>query len=331
LLALNASPKARWGWLAIAGVGFGASFAIKWNGLGFLLGAYLIWFLAWIIRSVQKIRPSDSPPRRSTSERYRSPLEKLIQLHPGHILFGFAVIPALTYYLCWIPYMQLDPSTSFLGWQAKIIDYHERVGGMDVHPYCSPWYTWPFMVRPVAYFYKTAASLNEPIPVGEATLPQTAAKVIYDVHAMGNPFLWWFSTAAMLLLIGVLAYQGWTWLTVKRQNSSAAKRPLTPHSSLYTWAALYLIVNWVANLLPWLEVSRCTFLYHYMASAMFAMMAIALIVDRWLQSPQEWRRGAGVTIVFIIVAAFVFWLPLYLALPLAPEAFRLRQWFPTWI
>lgn len=339
LIALNVSPQKRWFWLAIAGAGFGASFSIKWNGLGFLLGAYLIWIAAWILRGINAVRPTPAPS--PSTARWRSPLANLTQLHLGHGLFGFALVPAITYYICWIPYMQLDPSTSFLGWQKKIIEYHHQVGGNDVHPYCSPWYSWPFMVRPVAYFYKTAASVNEPIPVGDATLSQDATKIVYDVHAMGNPFLWWFSTAAMIIVLGVLIRYGWRWLKFGRQPTRQPTRQTTDSgdqqamvslpSSLYTWTAFYLVLNWIANLLPWLEVSRCTFLYHYMASSMFAMLAIALLVDRWLQSPQDWYRSAGITIIFVIVAAFIFWLPLYLALPLAPDAFRLRQWFPTWV
>jgi dolichyl-phosphate-mannose-protein mannosyltransferase len=330
LIALNVSAQARWFWLAIAGVGFGASFSIKWNGLGFLLGAYLIWIAAWMLRGISAVRPLATPS--SSVVRFRSPLANLTRLHLGHSVFGLAIVPAITYYISWIPYMQLDPSTSFLGWQAKIMEYHKQVGGMNVHPYCSPWYSWPFMVRPVAYFYKTAVSVNEPIPVGDAKLPQEVARIVYDVHAMGNPFLWWFSSIAMVLLLGVLIHQGWVWLQTVQSPVSSAEQPMKVSiSPLYAWAALYLVLNWMANLLPWLEVSRCTFLYHYMTSLMFAILAIALIVDRWLQSSQDWRRAAGLTIIFIILAAFIFWLPLYLALPLAPDAFRLRQWFPSWV
>ncbi|MBD2464535.1 phospholipid carrier-dependent glycosyltransferase [Oscillatoria sp. FACHB-1407] len=306
-------------YLVLAGVGFGASAGIKWNGLGFLLSAYLIWGIAWILHWLRR-------GRSLSGARSTNPLEKLTQLHIGHVLFGLALVPAVTYYISWIPYIQIDPSTSFWEWQHQVIDYHSRVGGMDAHPYCSPWYSWLYMVRPVAYFYQTTRSMNDPIPVGETVIPQEQAAVVYDVHALGNPFLWWFSSTAILLMVGAVLQQTWTWATVvARQNAKGITVDTT------TWLMLYLVLGWAANLLPWMKVSRCTFIYHYMGSSMFALLAIALLCDRWLHSPERWKQGTSITIIFLVIAAFLFWLPLYLGLPLSPAEFRLRQWFPSWV
>ncbi|MEY3222145.1 MAG: hypothetical protein RLZZ203_1001, partial [Cyanobacteriota bacterium] len=30
-------------------------------------------------------------------------------------------------------------------------------------------------------------------------------------------------------------------------------------------------------------------------------------------------------------AAFVFWMPIYLGLPLSPHDYRMRMWFNSWI
>jgi dolichyl-phosphate-mannose--protein O-mannosyl transferase len=68
-----------------------------------------------------------------------------------------------------------------------------------------------------------------------------------------------------------------------------------------------------------------------MDASVFAFLAIAWIVDRWLRSYQLWLRAMGVTIVFLILLAFVFWLPVYLGLPLSPEEFQSRMWLRSWI
>jgi hypothetical protein len=298
--------------LLLSGVCFGASIAIKWNGMGFLLGAYLVWIASWMIFLLNKLNPSlvqEQP------NGFTSPLTHLTRLNLGHILLYFAGVPAITYYLSWLPYIQLDPSTSFWQWQDKVLDYHQRVGGIDAHPYCSPWFSWLLMWRPVAYFYKATHGVNEPIAIDGPPLPTHVAVTIYDVHAIGNPFLWWFSSAAILLLLGMLMYRFRT----------------SPALNSHTWTALYLGLNWAANWLPWMRVTRCTFMYHYMGAAVFALLAIALLVERWLFNPQHWQRITGLTVILIILLAFVFWLPLYLGLPLTTEAFHLRQWFRSWI
>jgi dolichyl-phosphate-mannose--protein O-mannosyl transferase len=348
LLALQASHWRRWAWLAAAGVGFGASAAIKWNGLGFLLGAYLVWATGWVLRWVQSRRrtalslPNSDLPKKKSSAGLRTPLENLSQIHLGHILVNLVLIPAVTYYVAWLPYMHIDPSgSSFWDLQRQTLEYHERVGGLHVHPYCSLWFTWPLMLRPIAYFYKTAQSFQVPVPVIGPPLPNSAGQAIYDVHAMGNPILWWFSSAAIAILIGLLLLQTWRWITTAREpdpvtsaNATNSTRRdgrrgtgLTP----YGWIALYLVLNWVANLLPWIEITRCAFLYHYMESLVFSILALALFIDRWIRSPKSGYKVMGFALIGLILAGFVFWMPIYLGLPLSPEAIQMRRWLTSWI
>ena len=329
LLGLERHGRRRRLWLALAGVGFGASASVKWNGLWFLLGAYLVWLAAWVIRWVQSLQATDSSDNRDTSE-IQTPLAYLTQLNVLHILFYLAIIPALIYRLEWIPHLQLNPEFGFWEVQRRILEFHERVGdGPKVHPYCSRWYTWLWMIRPVAYFYETAQNLTEPIPVMGPRLPAGAGKVIYDVHAIGNPALWWLSTIAILLLVWMLALQLWVWATSsQRLNVSTLGNS---YQTAHNWIALYLVINWAANLLPWARVTRCTFLYHYMSASVFAGLAIAWLVDQWLHSYRRELRALGVTIIFVILLAFVFWMPIYLGLPLSPEGFKSRMWFRSWI
>jgi dolichyl-phosphate-mannose-protein mannosyltransferase len=324
LLALRVQSWQRWGWLAVSGAGFGAATAIKWNGLGFLLGAYGVWAIGWILhwlRSFQGLEENGDRfeiPEQGRPLVYESPLENLSQIHIGHILINFALIPTLIYYVSWIPYIQIDPSNGFWDLQRQTLDYHERVGGLTAHPYCSYWYTWPLMLRPIAYFYQAVKS------------PTTGAQVIYDVHAMGNPFLWWLSTAAIVVCIGLMVQRFWLGLIAWQNHSSGALRTL-PRLGVRGWAVIYLLTNWAANLLPWVRVTRCLFLYHYMESLIFAVLALALLVDRWLQSSKGWRNITGMTVICLILIAFVFWMPLYLGLPLSPIEIQIRRWLTSWV
>ncbi len=332
-------------WLALAGIGFGASASIKWDGLGFLLGAYLVWMAAWVKRFVQSNRPKDTSDHCETAQK-KLPLASLTQLNVLHILFYLAIIPALFYSIEWVPHLQLNPEFGLWEVQKQILAYHERVGdGPKVHPYCSRWYTWPLMLRPVAYFYALAQKSTDPLPVMGPPLPASDAKVIYDVHDIGNPFLWWFSTAAILLLLWMLAQRFWFFSSAQRESSCRRRRQrcLTSQRAnnvpsidfgwqpIQTRIASYLILNWLANLLPWAMITRCTFIYHYMEASVFAELALAWLIDHWLHSYWRGFRVLGVTIIFLILLAFVFWMPIYLGLPLSPEAFSRRMWLRSWI
>ncbi|MBC1270417.1 dolichyl-phosphate-mannose--protein O-mannosyl transferase, partial [Trichormus variabilis FSR] len=249
------------------------------------------------------------------------------QINIGQILFFLGIIPTVIYSLIWIPHLQINPKYGFIKVHQEILGFHERLGGntAQVHPYCAAWYKWPLMIRPMAYYYQTAQRVNDPLPVLGPPLPSGAGKVIYDVHAMGNPFLWWFGVAALLFLLGMLIAKVMIPLVKEKRLSLPAKL------SVDTWIALYIVWNYAVNLLPWTRVSRCVFIYHYMTGVVFAFLAIAWFVDQCLRSYYRPLRIVGVTISFVIIAALIFWLPVYLGLPLSPEGYKMRMWFKSWV
>ncbi|MGM3308772.1 dolichyl-phosphate-mannose--protein mannosyltransferase [Anabaena sp. WFMT] len=341
LLALEKQNKQRWLWLAFAGVGFGASIATKWNGLWFLFGAYGMWIAAWIINWLQSfspsrhvsmfsyLRPLITPANSKINHEVtiQTPLQNLAQINILQMIFCLGIIPAAVYSLIWIPHLQLDTRYGFIEVHQEILKFHLQLGGNNssVHPYCAAWYKWPLLTRPMAYYYQTTLSFKDPLPVFGPPLPAGAGKVIYDVHAIGNPFLWWFGVAAMIFLIGMLFVK-------MVLPGIQQKRIFVPKNmGVDTWIALYLVINYAANFLPWVKVNRCVFIYHYMCAVVFTFIAIAWFVDQCLRSYRRELRVLGLTITFAIIAAFVFWMPIYLGLPLSQEDYHLRMWFRTWI
>jgi len=343
----------QWLWLTLSGISFGAAIAIKWNGLWFLLGTYGLWGVAWVIRWL--LPPQLGSDRSMIREGYNqkttlqaaqkvkptpiSPFNRLTDLRPAAILIYLTILPVTVYSLLWIPHLHLNPTPDFWKVQTDIYNYHQRVGGNDpkVHPYCSPWYTWPLMVRPVSYFYETGVSPQDEVPL---TPKPSGGSVIFDVHSMGNPILWWSSTAAIGLLTLLTFHDLRRLISTRWQKGVSALQEQGYRLAVERfWVPAYLLLNYGINWLPWIRVSRCTFLYHHLGAAMFGTLAIAWLVDRWLQlevtvlSPnyRPQLRSLGISISCLVILAFAFWLPVYLGLPLSPLGFRLRMWFPSWV
>jgi dolichyl-phosphate-mannose-protein mannosyltransferase len=287
LLALEKQDQKRWFWLVLAGISFGASIGTKWNGLWFLAGVYGMWIGAWLIRWLQSFSPRPRiplfkylgyvvPPQNSLNKNIiqpQTPLQNITQLNIEQIFSCFMIIPGLVYSLIWIPHLQLDRRFGFIAVHKEIFGFHLRMGGNlpSIHPYCAAWYKWPLLTRPMAYYYKTTQSFQDPLPVFEPNLPSGAVKVIYDVHALGNPFLWWFGIAAILFLLGMLF--------VKLVLPSIKKKYLFIPKNLHldTWIAFFIVMNYAANFLPWVKVTRCTFIYHYMCAVIFTFIANRLV------------------------------------------------------
>lgn len=331
-----------WLWLGFAGVGFGGAIAIKWNGAGFLLGAILLWAIAWAGQMLRHFLKIPSHSDSNGDSLTASPLAFLPKLRISHLAVSLGVVPALTYWLSWLPYMALDNTYSFWGWQAQVLSYHQRVGGSEAHPYCSQWDSWPLMGRPIAYFYETVeAGAPRPETLTE-TPPSHLSIAIYDVHAIGNPFLWWLASIGSLALLWVLVLRVGAWLRAPQSRAGGLEAtryyrrwatvdlPRLPRG-LDNWTILFLLVNWGANWLPWAKVSRCTFLYHYMSASVFALLAIALWVEQGLHSANTRYRQLSIAALLLIGFAFLFWLPLFLGLPLSPDGIFIRRWLPSWI
>ncbi|WP_009545835.1 phospholipid carrier-dependent glycosyltransferase [Crocosphaera subtropica] len=276
--------------LTLSGIFLGAASAIKWNGLGFLLGIYLIIFIVYLSQKLKHLFDS----------RNLGIVENINCLKPSLLLFNLLVIPMFTYSILWLPYLLLNPEYSWWEIHQKIWSFHQSIGdSSDVHPYCSKWYSWLIMARPIAYFYE---KINTP-----------SGTIIYDVHAMGNPILWWLATGSILIFSIFMIV-------------TLFKQKYNPYLSVI----LFIIINYFANLLPWTLVSRCTFLYHYMPSYSFSLLGIGLIIEQCLISGLIINRRLGIILLLLISFAFIYWLPIYLGLPLSLRGFDLRM-LPNWI
>ncbi|MGL5082475.1 MAG: dolichyl-phosphate-mannose--protein mannosyltransferase [Microcoleaceae cyanobacterium] len=368
LIALNQQSSKRWGFLTLAGACFGATVAAKWNGLGFLLGINTLLACAWIFRLVFKAPFKPTPvqsntvqstflsvPRRapkpgldlnlahSPQVQTPSPLQQLTTLTVSQCLSSLVILPLLIYFLLWLPHLQLNPEPGLWQVQSSMLDYHRNLGsGSEVHPYCAPWYTWPLLLRPTAYLYEKLelgtldSGTLETASTPPSILPPSSSSelpLIYDVHGMGNPVLWWLSAIALLLLIGAFIQQ--LWIISKAKNSALLIGPsgnLARSLNLTEfWLILYIIINWSANFLPWTQITRCVFLYHYMSALVFAVMAVSWWIEKLIRSRKPFLRIMGISLIFVIAIAFIFWLPIYLGLPLSPTAWQIRMWLSSWI
>jgi dolichyl-phosphate-mannose-protein mannosyltransferase len=306
-----------WGYLSLAGVFFAAAASIKWNGLWFLFGTFGCLGLAWGQWLWGRSETDEVPPV----------MPDLARVHPIAAGLCLAILPFFVYAAIWIPHLQLNVKDSFWGLQQQILTYHKGVkAGKDVHPYCSTWDSWLSMQRPVAYFYKIGIDPRQVIPLNAPQLATPPDAPIYDVHAMGNPLLWWASTAAIGTLLLTFLGQIWQWMS---DWFSPIEQRYPMMQKIEFWMASFCLINYGANLLPWMGVTRCIFLYHYMGSSVFAGIALAWWCDRaW--DDGNWGNVAKILLVAIGLA-FVFWLPIYLGLPLSPADYKLRMWFPSWI
>ncbi|MEW6268591.1 MAG: phospholipid carrier-dependent glycosyltransferase [Thermodesulfobacteriota bacterium] len=120
------------------------------------------------------------------------------------------------------------------------------------HPYSSKWWTWPLLLRPVWYYWKD---------------PGPAPGMVVGIWGSGNPPVWWAALPALLLA----AYY------------AVRERRL---------ALVFVVAGWLIHLAPWVGIGRTLFLYHYLASLLFAFLALSWMLDRlWHGEGSAVERG----------------------------------------
>jgi predicted membrane-bound dolichyl-phosphate-mannose-protein mannosyltransferase len=225
-------------------------------------------------------------------------------MQPGE-LAGFAwpwagaclvVIPLLVYFVAYIPYLQLGHSVSIpggpgYGWsldELQVQMFSYHFNLQAGHPAASPWWSWPLDLKPV-WFYGSSGNWDDRI--GAA------------IYNGGNPILFWAGVPA-IIGCGVLAW---------RRRS----------------AALVLIVAAFAfQFLPWTRIERATFQYHYLTAVLFAMIAIAYLVDEALRD----RAYQALAVAFLVAAGVVgvmIW-PLGTAWPMPDWYMNAARALPPW-
>ncbi len=108
------------------------------------------------------------------------------------------------------------------------------------HPYSSKWWTWPLLLRPVWYYWKD---------------PGPEPGMVVGIWGSGNPPVWW----AALPALGLAA-----WYAIRERRL----------------ALVFVVAGWVIHLTPWVGISRTLFLYHYLPSLLFGLLALSWMLDR---------------------------------------------------
>jgi Gpi18-like mannosyltransferase len=96
-------------------------------------------------------------------------------------LVWFLALPPLVYLATYIPmFLSGHNFNVFIEMQKQMWWYH--TGLKATHPYSSPWWSWPLMMRPVYLYTK-----------------EVAKETVSRIYAMGNPIVFWFGLVSVII------------------------------------------------------------------------------------------------------------------------------------
>ena len=290
LFFISGSKTQSVGKLLLSSIMLGAVISIKWNGLGFWL-TLMTFSLLLFVFSKMKV---------DSYGIYKN-------LGSRRILLVF-LLPFIFYFILWLPDI-LHNEMTFSDKHSQMISYHFDNTDQKAHPYSSSWYTWPFMIRPIGYFFDSETIINA---------QGISTEQFKAIHLFPNPALNFLSFISIILLTFK-----WIDILTKSINNRNAEEEVYPVS--------LILIGFYANFLPWALASRSTFIYHYQPAACFAFMALAFLLYRIINKGTIANTSLYYASLVLILVSGLYWLPLQLGLEISSKSFYSRMWFESWI
>lgn len=280
--------------LLLSGALMGIGIAAKWTVAYGALGLAVLLFAKLILTCIRA-------PKQAKA-RCRSLAFKIC----GWCCLFFLVIPFLLYFSAFLPITTLPDHgsvwQSFINYQTGMYDYHAHLKAE--HFFSSPWYEWPFIVKPIWFFFTNS-------------LPEQG--MVSTISSFGSPAVWWAGIPAMVFL---------TQQTICRRSR----------------AGFVVLVGFLSAYLPWALVPRISFIYHYFTAVPFLIAAIIFTLRTCLANgkaacpvlgPERlpaltWGKAAVLLYLGAALLLFIRFFPVLSGVPADSTAVKNLQWFSQW-
>jgi len=201
----------------------------------------------------------------------------------------FIAIPLVIYVLSYIPFVRVTgwDWTSIWRNQQAMYNYHDRL--TETHAGASRWWEWPILRRPLWLY------LTNHVP----------GYVQGIMITMGSPAVWWLGIPATFFAI---------FMAIKRWNEGNTD-----------YALIFLLVGYASQYLPWVPITRITFIYHYFPSVPFVVIIIAWIFKNYLHKYMAFAYAT------VVLALFIMFYPVLSGMPISVDYMSTYlRWFESW-
>lgn len=284
--------------LFLSGLFFGLGAASKWIAIYGGAGLALLFFLAKAMEYKDYSLYLKNP-------RLQKPhwLDRFIPLYmTGTLLccvLFFVIIPAIIYYASYIPYMLVPGAKSGL---SLVLDYQSQMYGYHSKLVATHSFSSPWYEWPIIYKPTWFYSGSDPLP-GKAS----------TIVTMGNPAIWWIGIFAVVMAL-IIAVN-------KRDRKMGV-----------------VFTAMVFQYIPWVLVSRITWIYHFFSTVPFMILSIVYVIKNFLDSYQNPKNQSTVRARYVVyaylgvVALLFFWFyPALSGLEVSKGYIDNLKWFKSWI
>ena len=212
-------------------------------------------------------------------------------------LVAFVALPALIYVGSWFPFFergQFHTLADLIQYNKDAYEYHAHL--VATHPYGSPWWSWPLLARPVLYYAEYQ---------GLGTDQFTGQPLFALIYNLGNPWIWWTSLPCLVSL---------PYFIVRHRSFPAA----------------LILLGFLTQYLPWAPITRVLFMYEMIGPLIFMVLALAFVLAWIAAAHPAWGRKLTLAHLAVAVTFFLYFYPLWAAVPLGAPAWSQGPQSPPW-
>lgn len=202
----------------------------------------------------------------------------------------FIAVPLIIYTLCFIPVVGYSEYNGLID---KAVQGTKYMFDYHANLVAEHYYSSPFYEWPVIW-----------MPLLDAC-DEVSASMSSSVSTMGNPAIWWFAIPCQL-------YVFFRWI-FKRDKKAG-----------------FLCIAYLAQYVPWMSISRITFIYHYFPASLFMILMTGYALLH-MKEHFSWGKKAITAYLVIALVCFLLFFPLISGVPVSREYGYSLRWLKDWI
>ncbi len=127
--------------------------------------------------------------------------------------------------------------------------------------------------------------------------------LVSGISGFGNPIIWYMGTISFF----------YTFTRLKTENRNVS---------------LFLLIGYLANIIPWVFVFRTTYMYHYFPASIFMILMIS---NMFLQIFKTIRNKYVILYIIVVIAFFILYYPVIAGVPVSEDFIRFLRLLPSWV
>lgn len=141
---------------------------------------------------------------------------------------------------------------------------------------------------------------------------------------LGNPLVYWGSTASLGVVALIVAWYGVRW----QRGYNELKIKDMEH---IMYSGVYPVIGWFFHYFPFILMGRVTYVHHYYPALYFAILAMTFTVDWLTQKLNKTVQWSVYGVLYVLtIGLFIFFSPVVFGMTGKNQDYAYMRWFDRW-